>query len=197
MLPLGPSPRTCGARHTRPMPTDPGSETTRLFFAIVPDDVARSRLDALAREAARAAGGRATLASTLHLTVVFVGNVRAAAVADVRAAGDAAAWPSFELAFDVLGSFARAGVAWAAPSRVPRELASVNRALVRALDDRGIRTDPRSFRPHLTLARRCTRVVEGTIEPPIAWPVDRVVLMSSRRLPDGPRYREVATWATG
>jgi len=179
------------------MPTDPGSETTRLFFAIVPDGAARSRLDALAREAARASGGRATVASTLHLTVVFVGNVRTAAVADVRAAGDAIAWPGFEVALDVLGSFARAGVAWAAPSLVPRDLANVNRALVRGLADRGIVTDPRPYRPHLTLARRCARVVEGTIDPPIAWRVDRVVLMSSRLLPEGPRYREVAGWPTG
>ncbi len=179
------------------MPTDPGSETTRLFFAIVPDGAARSRLDALAREAARASGGRATVASTLHLTVVFVGNVRTAAVADVRAAGDAIAWPGFEVALDVLGSFARAGVAWAAPSLVPRDLANVNRALVRELAGRGFATDPRPYRPHLTLARRCTRVVEGTIDPPIAWRVDRIVLMSSRLLPEGPRYREVAGWATG
>ena len=93
--------------------------------------------------------------------------------------------------------FARAGVAWAAPAHVPRDLAEVNRALVHALADLGFETDPRPYRPHLTLARRCTRVVEGTIDPPIAWRVDRVVLMSSRLLPEGPRYREVAGWTTG
>ena len=179
------------------MPSDFDDATTRLFFAILPDDAARDRLDGLARDTARASGGRASAAYTLHLTIVFVGTVPADTAAAVRAAGETLRWPSFELRLDALGSFARAGIAWAAPSRVPPELATANRELVRALADRGVPTDARPYRPHVTLARRCSRVVEGPIEPPIAWNVDRVVLMSSRRSPDGLRYRELATWATG
>ena len=178
------------------MPSDIDDTTTRLFFAILPDEAARARLDGLAREAARASGGRASAAFTLHLTIVFVGTVKDEAAAQVRAAGDAIRWPSFELRLDTLGSFARAGIAWAAPSRVPAGLATANRELVRALADRGVPTDARPYRPHVTLARRCSRVVEGPIEPPIAWNVDRVVLMSSRLLSEGPRYREIACWST-
>jgi 2'-5' RNA ligase len=170
--------------------------TARLFFAIMPDDPARDRLDRLARETARASGGRASAAATLHLTIVFVGTVPAVTLAAVRAAGDSIAWPSFELRLDALGSFARAGVAWAAPSRVPPPLAAANRELVRTLADRGVPTETRPFRPHVTLARRCARVVDGPIEPPIVWNVDRVVLMSSRLLSEGARYREVAGWPT-
>jgi len=176
------------------MPSDIDVSTTRLFFAIMPDDASRARLDALAREMARASGGRASAAFTLHLTIVFVGTVPAEAVAEVRAAGDSVAWPSFELRLDSLGSFARAGIAWAAPSRVPPELVEANRELARALADRRVQTDARPFRPHVTLVRRCSRVVDGPIDPPIAWPVDRVVLMSSRLLSEGPRYREIAAW---
>ncbi len=47
----------------------------RLFFAIVPGDTVRTRLDTLAREAAQVTGGRASAPHTLHLTVVFVGTV--------------------------------------------------------------------------------------------------------------------------
>ena len=178
------------------MPSDIDDTTTRLFFAIMPDQPARDRLDRLARETARVSGGRASAAFTLHLTIVFVGTVPAETLAKVRAAGDAIAWPSFELRLDALGSFARAGIAWAAPSRVPPELATANRELARALADRGVPADARPYRPHVTLARRCSRAIDGPIEPPIAWNVDRVVLMSSRLLSEGPRYREVAGWST-
>jgi len=178
------------------MPTDIDDATTRLFFAIMPDEAARARLDDIARGTARASGGRASAAYTLHLTIVFVGTVPADSAVAVRAAGETLRWPSFELRLDALGSFARAGIAWAAPSSVPPELATANRELVRALADRGVPTDARPFRPHVTLVRRCSRVVEGPIEPPIAWNVDRVVLMSSRLLSEGPRYREIAGWPT-
>ncbi|CAG0979360.1 RNA 2',3'-cyclic phosphodiesterase [Burkholderiales bacterium] len=178
------------------MTLDPDDSTTRLFFAIVPDDAARERLGALARSMAHASGGRASAAATLHLTIVFVGTVAAATVAGIRAAGDSVAWPSVEVSLDTAGSFARAGIAWAAPSRVPPALSRANRDLVRALSDRGVATEARPWRPHVTLARRCARLVDGPIEPPIAWTVDHVVLMSSRLLSEGPRYREVAGWST-
>lgn len=179
------------------MTADPEAPTTRLFFAIVPDAAALARLDRLARETARAAGGRASAAATLHLTIVFVGAVAADKGAIVRAVGDAMRWPAFELSLDTLGWFERAAVAWAAPSRAPDALAAANRVLARALADRGVPVDTRPYRPHLTLARRCRRAVGGAIEPPIAWPVDRVVLMSSQTLPEGARYREIAGWPTG
>lgn len=169
-------------------------EKLRLFFAIVPDDAARTRLDALARETARIAGGRASAAHTLHLTLVFVGTVDVEAAAAVRDAGDALRFSPFALRFDRLGSFARARIAWTAPSTIPGELADANRDLVRVLADRGIATEARPYRPHVTLARSCERVVDGPVEPPIAWRADRVVLMSSRLLSEGARYREIAGW---
>lgn len=169
-------------------------EKTRLFFAIVPDDGVRARLDALAREAAAESGGRASAPRTLHLTVVFVGTVDAAAAGSVRGAGDATVFAPFVMRLDRRGSFARAGIAWAAPSVVAPELERANRDLVRALADRGIATETRPYRPHVTLARNCSRTIDGPIEPPIEWRVDRVVLMSSRLLSEGPRYREIAGW---
>lgn len=167
---------------------------TRLFFAVMPDDAARVRLDALANETARSTGGRASATDTLHLTVVFVGTVTGAAAAAVREAGDEMRCERFGLALDRVGSFARAGIAWAAPSRTPEVLERLNRELVEALTLRGIESETRPFRPHVTLARRCLRTAEGAIDPPIAWDVDNVVLMSSRLLSDGARYRPIASW---
>ena len=172
----------------------PGDAPTRLFFAILPDDGVRARLAALAHETARFTGGRASAPDTLHLTVVFVGTVPSESVDAIRAAGDAIAWEAHELSLDTLGAFPRAGIAWAAPKRPPEPLARINRDLVQALAARGVATESRPYRPHVTLARRCVAPVDAPIEPPIAWRVDGVVLMSSRLLSDGPRYRPIAHW---
>jgi len=168
--------------------------TTRLFFAVMPDASSRERLSALSGETARVASGRASAADTLHLTVVFVGSVDDAAVPAIREAGDAMRWERFTVSLDTLGSFARAGIAWAAPRDVPAALERVNRDLVAALAGRGVATEARPYRPHVTLARRCIVPVSAPIDPPIAWTVDSVVLMSSRLLSEGPRYRPIARW---
>ena len=172
----------------------PGDAPTRLFFAIMPDDGVRARLAALAESTARVAGGRASAPDTLHLTVVFVGTVASDTVAAIRDAGDAMRWEAHDLALDRLGAFARAGIAWAAPSRAPDALMRMHRGLVEALAARGIASETRPYRPHVTLVRRCAAPVDAPIEPPVAWRVDGVVLMSSRLLSDGPHYRPIACW---
>ena len=172
----------------------PDDAPTRLFFAILPDERVRARLARIAESTARAAGGRASAPDTLHLTVVFVGTVPSEDVAGIREAGDAMRWEAFDLAVDTLGAFARAGIAWAAPQRAPDPLVRMNRDLVLALAARGIETEARPYRPHVTLARRCATPVSASIDPPIAWRIDAIVLMSSRLLSDGPRYRPVAQW---
>jgi 2'-5' RNA ligase len=77
---------------------------------------------------------------------------------------------------------------------VPAALERQNRDLVAALAARGVATEARPYRPHVTLARRCAAPASAPIDPPIAWPVDGAVLMSSRLLSDGPRYRPIASW---
>jgi 2'-5' RNA ligase len=169
--------------------------STRLFFAVMPDAPSRARLAALADATARATGGRASFADTLHLTIVFVGSVDDASVPAIREAGDAMRWERFTLSLDTLGSFARAGIAWAAPRSVPAALEQLNGDLVAALTARGVATETRPYRPHVTLVRRCVEPVAAPIDPPIDWTVDGVVLMSSRLLSEGPRYRPIARWS--
>lgn len=180
---------------TGPM-SDRMDDPTRLFYAILPDAPARARLDALAREAAERTGGRATRANTLHLTVVFVGTVPGDRVDAAVDAGATIGWRRRPIALDTLGAFARAGIAWAAPSSVDPTLVAAQRDLAAALAQRAIATEARAWKPHVTLARACGRPLAGVIDPPIAWDTDRVVLMASRLSREGPRYREIASWSS-
>jgi len=170
--------------------------TARLFFAVVPDAAARDALAALARDVAQDAGGRASRAETLHLTLAFLGNVPLAQLDALQAIGAhaAAAAAPFVLTLDTLGAFRAAGVAWAGTNAVPAALEQVFAALRALLHAGGLPTERRAFHPHVTLARRCVRPLPQRGMAPVAWPVDAIVLMASDTLPEGPRYRRLASW---
>src|SRR5690606_9764509 len=84
-------------------------------------------------------------------------------------------------------------IAWIAPSSVPAALAALHERLVARLSPR-VRVDARRFRPHVTLARRCTRPPRRLAVRPIAWTVERLALVASTPDPGGSRYDELAAW---
>jgi len=93
----------------------------------------------------------------LHLTLVFIGEVGeplASAVIDAARA-DLELEP-FELSFGGLGVFPPRGaprVLWLAIERGAREADALHRQVASRLEAAGVKTEPRPFSPHLTLAR--------------------------------------------
>ena len=130
------------------------------------------------------------------MTLAFLGNVpqeRIAELAGIGAKAAEAAAP-FLLTLDALGVFRDAGVAWAGPQTTPAGLRRIFDALRAALHDAALPTERRGFNPHVTLARRCHRGMAATAMAPLDWRVDSVALMASETLPEGARYRELASW---
>ncbi len=175
------------------------------FFALVPGDAQRAALERLALAFARAAGGRATRAASLHLTLAFVGEVDDARVPALCALGASLeGLPApFTLSLATPGSFRHARVAWIAPERPPAGLAMLAQSLHLALAAGGFPVEARRFAPHVTLARRCRDPdeVDALAVTPIAWPVDAFVLWQANRAPPAsraahghPPYRELARW---
>lgn len=176
-----------------------GCPPLRLFFALQPDARARRLLAELARDVANATGGRAPGAGNLHVTLAFLGDVAPARVVAVEAIGAmaASAVAPFLLTLDRVGYFRNAGVAWAGTGAVPPGLQRLFDVLRDALQAARLPVERRAFHPHVTLARRCTRVLP---EAPIAqsthivWRADALTLMASDTLPGGSRYRQLAVW---
>jgi RNA 2',3'-cyclic 3'-phosphodiesterase len=168
----------------------------RLFFALAPDAATRAALAALARDVAGAMGGRAPRDENLHLTLAFLGQQPSGRVAALAAIGAAAATaaPPFVLTLDRVGAFRSAGIGWAGTDRVPPALQAVVAALAAGLAAAGLPVERRPFHPHVTLVRRGTRAPEGIAPAPLDWHVERLVLMASDTLPEGPRYREIGGW---
>ncbi len=167
----------------------------RLFFALWPDDSARSALAPLARRVAGEGGGRPVPAMNLHLTLAFLGEVAPERVEAARSAASGIHGERFELVLDRVGAFRRAGVGWAGPARAPRALLELQSALDSALRAAGFTLEDRPFAPHLTLARKLGRPVAATSIEPVAWFVGRFALVESAR--DERAYRDVATWELG
>lgn len=156
--------------------------TRKLFFALWPDAPRRAALAALQAPVA----GRLTPPAKLHLTLAFLGHVAAGAVPALLAIRDRLAVPPLHLIVDCYGYFARPRIAWAGMTQVPDGLVALHAALVRDLEEAGFSaTVHGAFRPHVTLARDARQAPPDAPAAPVAWPVERVVLVES--LPDG-RY---------
>ena len=168
----------------------------RLFFALVPDAVARRSLAALATDVARLTGGRAPREENLHLTLAFLGSVPPARIGELEAIGALAACAAapFPLTLDAVGAFRAAGVAWAGTAAVPAPLQDVFERLRALLRTAGLPAERRAFHPHVTLARHCVRGLPGAAIAPVGWRVESIVLMASETLAGGPRYRALASW---
>jgi RNA 2',3'-cyclic 3'-phosphodiesterase len=162
----------------------------RLFFALWPDSPARQALAARARDLAEECGGRPVPASSLHITLVFLGEVDASRIGELRRAAGAARGRAFDLALDRVGGFARAGVAWAGVRQPPAELLDLQADLERRVREAGFSPDGRPFAPHLTLARRVRKAPASRDADPVSWRAGSFALVESAG-----GYRNLAEWA--
>jgi 2'-5' RNA ligase len=149
-------------------------------------------------------------AANLHVTVKFLGPVKASAVEAIRdrLARDLAARPPFELEARGLGAFpspARARILWAGLAPSPG-LAALADAVEGGMEALGFAREERAFHPHLTIAR----VKQGESGPAVAAAlaeradlvfgsgrVVEAVLYESRTLPSGSEYVALARVGLG
>ena len=160
----------------------------RLFFALWPNEETRAALAESSRPALRACGGRTVTPGRYHVTLAFLGDLPRAQ-ADLIPAALSVALAPFAVIFDHFGSFAGRGrprVLWFGPSENPEGLATLATELRGELDRAGVDYDRRDFRPHVTLARKVTKLPELNDPQPVAWPVHDFVLVESKLTPDGP-----------
>lgn len=155
----------------------------RCFVALWPDEAARERLAAVAREQQRRfRRARAMRAENLHLTLAFIGELDAARAAQVAGALDALPFESFTWTLDAVGAFERARVLWAAgPDCAP--LAALAQRIRALLGELRVPYDRKPFVAHVTLlrdlARDDARHAAAPIAPPVAWRADRPQLLQS------------------
>jgi 2'-5' RNA ligase len=169
------------------------SHTARVFFALWPDDRVREALHFCAQQLHRSCGGRALHRENLHLTLVFIGNVKTARLDELKSVADAISAMSFELVLDQLGYWRHNRIVWASPLTAPGPLRELVSALEGGLRQAGFEFDQRTYAPHITLLRDART---PAVLPPLGlnWPVEDFALLESARVARGVEYRVLARW---
>lgn len=169
-------------------------DPARVFFALWPEAGVRAELDRVARRLHKLRGGRCTRSETIHLTLIFVGNVPRATLPALQACAAAITLPNFELVFDQAECWRHNHIACVTTSRPPLALMDLVTGFESALDRLGIPYDRRPYKPHVTLVRNADCRPEDPPMQPIRWPVRDVVLVESRLGPEGAQYLQLGRY---
>ena len=164
----------------------------RLFFALWPE-TAQCRALTRIQSALAGGGGRCLSPQDLHLTLVFLGALEATARACAERAAEQVRGSPFDLALHRIGCFPRARVRWCGVDPCPPPLARLVADLENRLAACGLASEPRPYRPHLTLVRRAPPLETRFLARPISWPVTEFVL-ASRQERAPPWYRILRRW---
>lgn len=142
-------------------------------------------------------GGRVTPANNIHLTLVFLGTVPAARIAELCRAGDSVTAPCFGMDVGGADYWRHNRIVWAGPPLCPDALRTLVADLESALASRGFDYDQRVYVPHITLLRdaRCAPVTPPMTA--IRWSVGGFVLVQSVRRDRALVYEVLRHWPLG
>src|SRR5512134_1178233 len=109
-------------REPRPAQRPPSA---RVFFALWPDPPVRAALYRHGQALHREVGGKLTRADSVHLTLLFLGNVPEASVPALLGAAEGVRFAPFAMRIDTAKCWRHNDIAWVGPSAVPPPLADL------------------------------------------------------------------------
>ena len=167
----------------------------RLFFALWPDDTVRAALAAASAAIHRVAGGRATRAESIHLTLAFLGDCDADRLGALKAdRGAAFGCDRSSSSSTKRGFWKHNRIAWVGATETPGALEALVSELRTALAEAQFAFDPKPFVPHVTLVRKARPGFAMPALDPIRWPVDGFVLVRSVMRSAGSDYLVESRW---
>jgi len=124
----------------------------------------------------------ATPAANFHITLVFLGEISSTQVQKLHDQLTALTFNSFDVTLSALGFWQKAGIFWLAPTAPPSELLPWVKNLKIASHNANISLEKRRYRPHLTLARRCSVLPPPPMTQPLfSFTVEQYGLFESVR----------------
>lgn len=174
---------------------DENQQKARLFFALWPAPALRRQLHSLALQTQAATGGRTMRAETLHMTLLFLGEVPLAQISQLEQAADTVEFEAFAFALEQLSCWRHNQILYAAPAQAVPPLQALAQRLRTAADLAGIDYDKRGFTPHVTLLRKVQHPPEQRALVLPLWQVQEFALVESQAAGPGVRYRNLRRWA--
>ena len=164
---------------------------SRLFFAVWPEPAAARELARVGQALVELAGGKPMPPEKVHMTLAFLGSISPEGVGAAVLAAARVKGKPIRMGIDRVGSFRRARVGWAAPSRASAELLALQAALAGELRVRRFQLEDREFNPHATLARKVAKAVPAAAIQAVEWRSNAFTLVESTG--DG-RYEVRESW---
>lgn len=167
--------------------------TSRLFFALWPDDETRQKLAQL-NQLIEAERFRWVQPHNFHVTLVFLGQVDEDVELSIKQSVAGIAAQPFELIFDCLSYWSRPRIlCLTSQQSVPKAASMLTAALETVAAQYDLQTDSRPYTPHITLARHAIYLPNVRIEP-IFWRAEAFCLVESCSKPDGVYYKVIQQW---
>ena len=167
--------------------------SVRVFFALWPDDAERAALAAWQPALHKLCGGHGMRASTLHTTLLFLGDVVQHRLEALQLAAQEADGEPCDLAFDVAHYWGHNHIVYAAPHNAPPQLAQLVRGLEQRLVKHHFHFDKRPYKPHVTLLRHAQWSDAPLPEMQrVVWQIRDFALVQSVPDEEGANYRVLA-----
>lgn len=171
----------------------PKEKSARVFFALWPNEAERVALAAWQPDLHRKCGGRGMRIDTLHVTLVFLGEVGLHRLEALQLAAQEVEGESFDLAFGAARYWGYNHIVYAAPDIVPAQLQQLVHDLEQCLTKHRFRFNQHSYQPHVTLLRNAHWNDELLPEmKEVIWRARSFVLVQSAPDNEGANYRVLA-----
>ena len=170
------------------------STVARVFFALWPEMSVRRELHALAKEYQLQCDARAMRADTLHMTLLFLGEVERVQLPQLLQAASKVTVPPFGIELNALSFWQHNRIAYATALGETGKLDQLAAMLRQQLITDGFLFKNDGFVPHVTLMRRVGHILESQKITPIMWWVDSFVLVESATTNQGSHYQILQKW---
>ncbi len=169
------------------------SNSSRLFFALWPDNETRQALASLS-QFIPAKQFKWVQPHNLHVTLVFLGQVDSEVEALLKQSAAAIAAQPFTLIFDGLSYWSNPGIlCLTSLQSAPDEAMMLASELAATAAGYGLQVDARPYTPHITLARHA-RYLPDVRFAPIIWRAEAFCLVESCSEPGGVCYKVIQRW---
>jgi 2'-5' RNA ligase len=175
--------------------TDSTGARLRLFFAAMPDPIAREQIAGASESLSLQSGARRVPRENYHMTLAFVGDVAASQLPVLLKAGAAQKVRAFSVTFDEYEYWRKPGVIVAAARLIPAELHQLWRQLHHELAGGAWALESERLRPHVTLARKVSQPPVLQAMSAFEWHVRDFCLMRSDTSGVQSAYTVVDTWS--
>lgn len=167
------------------------NDTSRLFFALWPDESTRENITSLAQYFQKKYQGRAFDKNSFHITLAFLGAIPNTQIHTLEGIGNEIIIPSFELTI-CKASYWKNKIFWLGFNETPKELKALVVNLRSLLANNGIPFDEKPFVPHVTLLRdaKCHEAPEAIS--PITFSLKQFVLAKSKPHTKASKYTAIA-----